>query len=219
MLGRWKIFAADLLRILALAAIILFLMVQFKGSRISTAAFEDVSGVVIAASGLPAAPQQAEITEGQEQAQAQEQTEAAETQEQTPEQAETAEVPEQAQEQVQAPAQPGDNQMFKRLYGLDPEAYDGVLLYYPTTNMNAEELLLIKLKGSSQEEIREQQEIVQTAMETRRQTQMHTFEGYAPQQYATLEHSVIDVQGNYLLFVSGDFAQQTQIAFEKSLAQ
>ncbi|MBQ9611012.1 MAG: DUF4358 domain-containing protein [Lachnospiraceae bacterium] len=217
MLGRWKIFAADLLRILALAAIILFLMVQFKGSRISTAAFEDVSGVVIAASGLPAAPQQAEITEGQEQAQ--EQTEAAETQEQTPEQAETAEVPAQAQEQVQAPAQPGDNQMFKRLYGLDPEAYDGVLLYYPTTNMNAEELLLIKLKGSSQEEIREQQEIVQTAMETRRQTQMHTFEGYAPQQYATLEHSVIDVQGNYLLFVSGDFAQQTQIAFEKSLAQ
>ena len=217
MLGRWKIFAADLLRILALAAIILFLMVQFKGSRISTAAFEDVSGVVIAASGLPAAPQQAEITEGQ--AQAQEQTEAAETQEQTPEQAETAEVPEQAQEQVQAPAQPGDNQMFKRLYGLDPEAYDGVLLYYPTTNMNAEELLLIKLKGSSQEEIREQQEIVQTAMETRRQTQMHTFEGYAPQQYATLEHSVIDVQGNYLLFVSGDFAQQTQTAFEKSLAQ
>ena len=217
MLGRWKIFAADLLRILTLAAIILFLMVQFKGSRISTAAFEDVSGVVIAASGLPAAPQQAEITEGQ--AQAQEQTEAAETQEQTPEQAETAEVPEQAQEQVQAPAQPGDNQMFKRLYGLDPEAYDGVLLYYPTTNMNAEELLLIKLKGSSQEEIREQQEIVQTAMETRRQTQMHTFEGYAPQQYATLEHSVIDVQGNYLLFVSGDFAQQTQTAFEKSLAQ
>ena len=211
-LGRLKIFAADLLRIAALAAIVLFLMEQFKGSRISEASFDTVASAVIAASGLPSADAVAEQPAEQSADAATESTD------QSAVENETAEV---AAEQIvpQAPAQPGDNQMIKRLYGLDPEAYDGILLYYPTTNMNAEELLLVKLKGSTLDAVKEQQEIVKTAMETRRQTQMHTFEGYAPQQYATLEPSVIDVQGNYLLFVSGNFAPQTQAAFEESITQ
>ena len=32
--------------------------------------------------------------------------------------------------------QQGENQMVKRLYGLDPSAYEGCILYYPATNMD-----------------------------------------------------------------------------------
>ena len=42
--------------------------------------------------------------------------------------------------------QRGNNQMLKRLYGLSADEFDGVRLYYPKTNMGAEEKLIIKLK-------------------------------------------------------------------------
>ena len=32
-----------------------------------------------------------------------------------------------------------DNQMVKRLYGLDPSSFEGCILYYPTTNMPIDE--------------------------------------------------------------------------------
>ena len=39
--------------------------------------------------------------------------------------------------------QDADNQMIRRLYGLDPAEYEGIFCLYPTTNMGAEELFLI----------------------------------------------------------------------------
>jgi len=107
--------------------------------------------------------------------------------------------------------QPGDNQMIRRLYGLDPEAYDGMLLYYPATNMAAQELLLVKLSDLSQ-----QDEAVK-AMEERAQAQLSSFEGYAPGQYALVESHVLDVQGNYLLYVTGAEAEAVKAVFEESL--
>ena len=38
------------------------------------------------------------------------------------------------------------NRLFKKFYGLNANDYEGVTLYAPITNMNAEELLIIKLK-------------------------------------------------------------------------
>ena len=88
-----------------------------------------------------------------------------------------------------------DNMMFKRLYGLDAGDYDAVMLFTPTTNMGAEELLLVKLRDLSQ------QETVVTAMETRIETQIGVFEGYGVEQTAMLEKAVLEVQGNYILLV------------------
>ena len=42
-----------------------------------------------------------------------------------------------------------DNQLIKRFYGLDPASFEGCILYYPTTNMMAEEVLIVKLKDMS----------------------------------------------------------------------
>lgn len=92
--------------------------------------------------------------------------------------------------------QEADNQMVKRLYGLDPASFSGVLLYTPTTNMGAEELLVIKLSSLSQ------QDTVTAAIEARIATQMDSFEGYAQTQYEMLGNAVVEVRGNYILFVS-----------------
>ena len=101
----------------------------------------------------------------------------------------------------------GDNQMLKRLYGIDGADYDGVMLYYPASSMGAEELLLIRLRDTSQ------QEQVQAAMEARRSTQLSNFNGYGADQTAMLENSIIEVRGNYALFVSAENPAAVQEAF------
>lgn len=107
---------------------------------------------------------------------------------------------------------PGENQMVKRLYGLDPAAFDGCVLYYPATNMDAEELLLIKLKDVSQ------QEAVRSAMQTRVENQKNTFEGYGVQQYDLLSNAcILEVKGNYALLVVSKSCDDAYRAFEAAL--
>lgn len=101
----------------------------------------------------------------------------------------------------------GDNQTLKRLYGLSAADYDGFLLYYPTTNMGAEELLVIKLAD------KDQQQAVSDAIVSRKKKQMDSFEGYGIDQYAMLEKSIVEVQGNYILFVSAADPAAVQKAF------
>lgn len=101
-----------------------------------------------------------------------------------------------------------DNQMVKRLYGLDPGSFESCILYYPTTNMMAEELLIVKLSDVSQ------QEQVRAAAEKRLETQKTTFDGYGVEQYAMLtEHSVIEVRGNFVLFLVSNASDAGRKAF------
>ena len=102
----------------------------------------------------------------------------------------------------------GDNKMIKRFYGLDPAAYEACILYYPTTNMMAEELLIVKLADMSQ------QEQVRAAIEARIDTQKTTFEGYGVEQFEMLSsNAVVEVRGNYVLFVVNDASANALKAF------
>ena len=106
----------------------------------------------------------------------------------------------------------GDNQLIKRFYGIDPAQYESCILYYPTTNMMAEELLIVKLRDVSQ------QEAVRKAAEKRIETQKTTFEGYGVEQFEMLtNNAVIEVRGNYVLFVVSPTASAAQKAFLKAL--
>ena len=101
-----------------------------------------------------------------------------------------------------------ENQMIKRLYGLDPAAFESCILYYPTTNMMAEELLIVKLSDMSQ------QESVRAAIEARLATQKTTFEGYGVEQFDMLKNdSVIEIRGNYVLFVVNPACADARKAF------
>ena len=106
---------------------------------------------------------------------------------------------------------PADNQMIKRLYGLDPAQFEGVMCYSPLTNMNAEEVLLVKLSSD------DQQDAVREAIEARRDSQMRTFDGYGFEQYAMLEESILEVHGNYILFVSSNDPKTSLKAFTDAL--
>lgn len=107
--------------------------------------------------------------------------------------------------------QEADAQMVRRLYGFAPSEVDGCLLYYPSTNMGARELLIVKLSDLSQ------QKSVSDAIQARKQTQMKSFEGYGIEQYDLLSNSIMEVQGNYILFVVHENAAAAAQAFLKAL--
>jgi len=105
-----------------------------------------------------------------------------------------------------------DNQMVKRLYGLDPAAYESCVLYYPTTNMQAEELLIVKLRDTAQAEE------VEEAIQARLQTQKASFDGYGIEQYDMLtNNAAVEVRGNYILFVVCADSAQARQAFLDAL--
>ena len=105
-----------------------------------------------------------------------------------------------------------DNQMLRRLYGLDPSAYESIVLYYPATNMGAEELLIVKLASV------DQADSVRSAIDARLQTQKNTFDGYGVEQTDLLtNHAAVEVRGNYVLFVVSRTAEQVRQAFLDAL--
>lgn len=104
-----------------------------------------------------------------------------------------------------------DNQMIKRLYGIDPSDYDGITLYYPVSNMDADEIFLIRLADLSQ------QDTVKQAIDDRLETQLASFDGYGVDQYEKLEKSVVLVQGNYILWVSATDTEPVIRAFKEGL--
>lgn len=101
--------------------------------------------------------------------------------------------------------------ILKKYYGLDANDYDGVVLYFPVSNMDAEELLIIKMQDESQADD------IRAAIEARRETQNTLFEGYAPAQYELIQSSIIDVQGNYILYVVHTDADRIDEAFREGL--
>lgn len=104
-----------------------------------------------------------------------------------------------------------DHRMFKRLYGLNANDYEAVSLYVSGSNMEVEELLIVRLSDQSQAES------VETAINSRLEKQLQSFEGYGPDQCKLLNDHILDVRGNYILFIVHGDAAAADKAFRKSL--
>ena len=108
--------------------------------------------------------------------------------------------------------QKADAQLVKRLYGVNPADYEGCVLYAPVSNMDAEELLLVKLWELSQ------RDALTAAVEQRLQTQINAFDGYGAEQFALLnDHAAVEVRGNYVLFVVSENDAAALAAFDDAL--
>lgn len=103
------------------------------------------------------------------------------------------------------------DRFFKKYYGLNAADYDAVLYYAPVSNMDAEELLVVKLRDPAQAEA------LSDAILKRQADKEQSFEGYAPEQYALTQNFILDVQGNYILFVIGPDAEAIDAAFAGAL--
>lgn len=100
---------------------------------------------------------------------------------------------------------------FKKSYGLAESDYDGVLLYSSTSSMQADEVLLVKVKSA------DQMNTVQGAVEEHVESRLNDFEGYAPDQVELLDNHVMVIRGDYLFFAVSADAEQYREAFVNSL--
>ena len=106
----------------------------------------------------------------------------------------------------------GENQMVRRLYGVSPADYEECVLYYPSTNMGAEEILLVKLNPG------QSADALVAAAEQRVKDQLNVFEGYGIEQVALLnDHARIEAPGNYFLFIVSAGADDAVAAFYEVL--
>ncbi len=105
----------------------------------------------------------------------------------------------------------GDNLMIRRLYQLDPSTFDAITLFYPATNMGAEEILLVHLKDAKQAD-----QVVKR-MEARVESQKTSFQGYGAEQVAMLDQAVIEAKGGYALLAVTASPEKVKKAFEAAL--
>jgi hypothetical protein len=103
--------------------------------------------------------------------------------------------------------EPAENRMVRRFYGLNPNDYEGVVLYAPEDNMDANELLIVKLKDTSQSEE------VEAAIQERLETQKKSFDGYGAVQTQLLNNSILKVKGNFVFYMVGENAAEAESVF------
>lgn len=108
-------------------------------------------------------------------------------------------------------AQEVSSRFLRKYYDLNASDYEGVSLFMPNSNMDAQEMLIIKLADTSQAEA------VSEAINTRLETQLNAFDGYAPVQYDLCSKAIVDVRGNYILFVIHENAAEIEAAFRRAL--
>lgn len=104
-----------------------------------------------------------------------------------------------------------DEQLLRRLYGLNGGELKNWILYTSRDNMDVEELLLIEVAEEGQ------MELVRQAAEKRAETQKSNFEGYGPEQVQLIEKYVLRESEPYLLFVISKDAEAIKAEFVKGL--
>ena len=87
----------------------------------------------------------------------------------------------------------GDAHDLKRYYGLNEADYEGVLFYYASYGMEADELLLVKCKEAGETEE------VEAACRHRLEDRSADFAGYAPEAEGLIEQAKIVSRGDYVL--------------------
>ena len=105
----------------------------------------------------------------------------------------------------------GDSKKLKRFYGLNSSDYEDFALYLPSSAINVNEFLIIKVKNDKQvDEIEE-------SVDARINKQIANFNGYSPENIAYLEDYYLTNIGQYVFFVVGEDSEKIADEFKKSI--
>ncbi len=100
---------------------------------------------------------------------------------------------------------------FKRIFGLNAEDYEGVEYFKPVSQMDVEELLIVKLKDG------QDSADLQDSVKERVSSQLDAFDGYGAAQCALLNKYILKVKGNVLFYCVSPDAGDYYSKFKKAL--
>ncbi|MGG6311093.1 DUF4358 domain-containing protein [Paenibacillus macerans] len=104
----------------------------------------------------------------------------------------------------------GDAEKLQKLYHISGEEIADFLLYTASSNVEADELLIVRLKDESEADR------VMANIEERIAAQTAKFKDYRPEQYFLLEKRVLKSRGLFILFAVSAEADQMERAFEEA---
>lgn len=105
----------------------------------------------------------------------------------------------------------GKDKDLKRLYGLSINDFDEAVIYTPKTNMDVNEILIIKVKDSSQIDA------VEEAVENRVKNQLNSFEGYGVEQCDLLDDYEVKIIGSYIFYGVAENIGEIKSAFKDAV--
>ena len=90
----------------------------------------------------------------------------------------------------------GNKTNLRKIYSITTNELDDFVLYAPKTNMEANQILILKFKN--QDDIDDLLENLENIIEN----QSNSFKEYSPEQYDILENHTLKVKGNYLILIA-----------------
>ncbi|RED75153.1 DUF4358 domain-containing protein [Cohnella phaseoli] len=104
----------------------------------------------------------------------------------------------------------GDMNRLKKLYHLDADEVQDFVLYTAQSNVEANELAVIKVKQENQAES------VKEKIMKRIEAQEVKLKDYRPEQYYLVEKHILKIKGRYILFTVSKDAEKIESAFDKA---
>ena len=105
----------------------------------------------------------------------------------------------------------GDARLLKRYYGIDADSVSAYYLAVPESGMEAEELLVLKVKTE------EQKSEMETAILNRNEQQQESFDGYGAAQYELLKNYSYQEIGPYIFYGVSDNVAQWEQTFTQAV--
>lgn len=117
-------------------------------------------------------------------------------------------------EQVEQPASLDMSaEQMEEAYGIDPDILENFAVRAPFVNIKSNELALFKVKKAKDAAA------VKKGIEKRAGDIQKSFESYLPDQYENSKNYRVVTQGNYVLFIISESADDLEKAFKGALAQ
>ena len=104
-----------------------------------------------------------------------------------------------------------DLNKLQKLYSVEPESIEDFILYTASSNVKADELLVLKVKKT------EQVDGVKEKILQRIEEQTIKFKDYRPDEYFLIENHVLAVKGRFILFAVSKDADSIEHAFNDAL--
>ena len=105
----------------------------------------------------------------------------------------------------------GTSKEFKRYYGLNINDYENVMLKMPNSNMDVNEILIVKVKNENDIQL------LEDAIDKRVENQGNIFKDYAPEQYSIIQDYELYVKDNIVLFLISKNSEQIKKNFKDAL--
>lgn len=98
---------------------------------------------------------------------------------------------------------------FRNLYGLNKRDFEQFLYYSPKSNMEANEILILKTKSD------EQNKSVQETIEARIDKQSDSFKNYNKEQYEILKNHILESRNGYIILIVSEDSDKIQKAIQE----